>query len=225
MFLRQPGERGHDITCTDDGTYTAKLTATDSVGASSSDTTTVTVGNVPPTLHTLTASSYVVPIGKSVTATGTYSDPSSADTFTCTFTWDDGGPNTNVNRGAGTTGCSASKTYTAQGVYTITLTVTDDDSGVSNTLKIMVSVYDPNGGGFVTGGGWINSPANSYAGRPDGYRKGQLRLQREVQEGREPSPRARPSSSCTSRASTSTARRTRCSSSAATRRSSAAPAR
>ena len=28
----------------------------------------------------------------------------------------------------------------------------------------MVSVYDPNGGGFVTGGGWINSPANSYLG-------------------------------------------------------------
>ena len=47
--------------------------------------------------------------------------------------------------------------YNAAGIYTLRLTVTDDDSGAAATLFQYVVVYDPEGG-FVTGGGWIISP-------------------------------------------------------------------
>ncbi len=44
-------------------------------------------------------------------------------------------------------------------------------------------IYDPSAG-FVTGGGWINSPAGAYAADPAADRQGQLRLRGQVQEGR-----------------------------------------
>ena len=54
--------------------------------------------------------------------------------------------------------------YSAAGVYTITVTVTDDDGG-SDSDSLMVVVYDPSAG-FVTGGGWTNSPAGAYVPDP-----------------------------------------------------------
>jgi len=41
------------------------------------------------------------------------------------------------------------------------MTVTDKDNGSNVSTFEYVVVYDPNGG-FVTGGGWINSPAGAY---------------------------------------------------------------
>jgi hypothetical protein len=47
-------------------------------------------------------------------------------------------------------------------VYTVRLTVTDDDGGSDqDACQSYVVVYDP-GAGFVTGGGWIMSPAGAY---------------------------------------------------------------
>ena len=46
-----------------------------------------------------------------------------------------------------------------------TLTVTDDDSGVGMSTFQYIVVYDPSAG-FVTGGGWINSPMGAYAANP-----------------------------------------------------------
>ena len=55
-------------------------------------------------------------------------------------------------------------TYTVPGVYTITLSVDDEmDSGQS--IFQFVIVFDPDGG-FVSGGGWIDSPAGAYAADP-----------------------------------------------------------
>jgi hypothetical protein len=48
----------------------------------------------------------------------------------------------------------------AAGITEVTLTVTDDWGGTA-TDTAMVVIYDPDGG-FVTGGGWIDSPAGAY---------------------------------------------------------------
>jgi len=61
-------------------------------------------------------------------------------------------------------GVSVSHTYTAVGIYNVNLTITDD-RGAQSSDTTMVVVYDPSGG-FVTGGGWINSPAGAYTENP-----------------------------------------------------------
>ena len=58
---------------------------------------------------------------------------------------------------------TGSCTFTSAGVYSVKVTVRDDDGGSdSKTSTGKVVVYDPNGG-WVTGGGWVNSPAGAYA--------------------------------------------------------------
>ena len=60
---------------------------------------------------------------------------------------------------------SGSHVYTTIGVYKITLIVTDKDGGLGSSIFQYVVVYDPNGG-FVTGGGWINSQEGVYYPNP-----------------------------------------------------------
>ena len=43
--------------------------------------------------------------------------------------------------------------------------MTDDDTGSATSKYEFVVVFDPSAG-FVTGGGWINSPAGAYAAGP-----------------------------------------------------------
>jgi PKD repeat protein len=64
--------------------------------------------------------------------------------------------------GDGATGTDAAPahSYTAAGIYNVCLTVNDGslESALACTLAV---VYDPSAG-FVTGGGWIDSPAGAY---------------------------------------------------------------
>ncbi len=55
----------------------------------------------------------------------------------------------------------ASHAYGEAGIYTVTLSVTDPDNLSDTASYQYVVVYDPNGG-FVSGGGWIDSPAGAY---------------------------------------------------------------
>ena len=59
---------------------------------------------------------------------------------------------------------SPSGAFTEAGIYDVVLTVTDSH-GATASCTAMVVVYDPSGG-FVTGGGWIWSPAGAYAPDP-----------------------------------------------------------
>jgi PKD repeat protein len=60
-------------------------------------------------------------------------------------------------------GSTPDHTYAAAGIYDVCLTVTDA-GGLSDTACTIAVVYDPSGG-FVTGGGWFNSPAVAF--KPD----------------------------------------------------------
>jgi hypothetical protein len=67
-----------------------------------------------------------------------------------------------ASSGPGNKTCSISGSGLPAGVYTVTVYVDDDDGGSDQeTATAYIVVYDPNGG-FVTGGGWINSEAGFY---------------------------------------------------------------
>jgi len=116
------------------------------------------VNNLAPSLSiSAPESGSLYAVRAAVNLSASLTDPSSLDTLTCFVNWDDGV----TGSGTLTAGdCTASHVYTAAGVYTIRMTGADDDMGVA-TGSVMVVVYDPSAG-FVTGGGWINSPAGAY---------------------------------------------------------------
>jgi hypothetical protein len=149
--------------------YTITVTVADNgtpKPESASMTTSVTVNNVTPTLAiTSPVDGALYPVGASVSLTGPITDPG-ADTFTCKINWDDPlypGLETFTQTAKN---CSTSRTFTQPGVYTIVVTVNDDDQpGVTDTKSVMVIVYDPSAG-FVTGGGTIWSPLGAYLQNP-----------------------------------------------------------
>jgi hypothetical protein len=119
------------ITCTDDGVYTATLTADDGTNPPVSDSTTVTVSNASPQV-TITAPSGGSSYGSSpVSLSASFSDAGHNDTHTCSIDWGDASPATagSVTESNGSGTCTGSHTYTTGGTHVITVTVTDDDGG------------------------------------------------------------------------------------------------
>ncbi len=57
---------------------------------------------------------------------------------------------------------NGSHVYSVAGVYTVVVTVDDGHGGEASRSIQYIVVYDPSAG-FVSGGGWINSPAGAYA--------------------------------------------------------------
>jgi hypothetical protein len=139
--------------------YGIAVTVTDD-GGSGSGNTSVTVDNVAPVISGVTGPMEPLAVNNSATIKATYTDVGTLDTHTCTFVWDDGTQTSEVAATGGS--CSASHMYTAAGVYAVKVTVTDDDTGSMMSLYEFVVIYDTRAG-FVTGGGFINSPAGAYA--------------------------------------------------------------
>jgi PKD repeat protein len=118
----------------------------------------VVVKNLVPSLSiTAPADGTLYAINTSVSLSGEFSDGGTLDTFSCSVDWGDG---VTVSGTLAAGKCSASHAYNAAGVYNVKMTVSDDDTG-SDVKTVMVVVYDPSAG-FVTGGGWINSPTGAY---------------------------------------------------------------
>jgi hypothetical protein len=153
------------------------VTVSDDDSGSTSKTTSVTVNNVAPVITSITGTTDPVALGGSVSVTATFTDVGKKDTHTCQFNWDDTTTSTVVATetvGSGTGSCAASHVYTTPGVYSVTVTVKDDDGGMSDaaTYTSFIVVYDPNGG-FVTGGGYIvhtnTMSPNGGVGAKDNY--------------------------------------------------------
>ena len=165
-----PGVSQCTVTLTglDDGpqTITSDFPAS-SIHLMSSNSKILTVTNALPVIPSITGPTGPLAItGATVNITANFTDFGSLDTHLCTFAWDDLTPTMPVTpTGTGNGSCTAAHTYTATGVYAVRVTVTDDDGGSVESIFEYVVVYDPNGG-FVTGGGFINSPAGAYAANP-----------------------------------------------------------
>jgi hypothetical protein len=148
-------------TGTPSDTNNISLSVKDKDGGIGTGSASVVVNNLAPSLTiTAPADGALYALNTSISLSGAFSDAGTLDTFSCSVDWGDG------VTAAGTLtagGCSASHAYGAAGVYNVKMTVNDDDTG-SEVKTVMVVVYDPSAG-FVTGGGWIDSPAGAY--KPD----------------------------------------------------------
>lgn len=164
------------ITCTDDGTFLATITASDGMNAPVSDTARVILANQPPRM-TLTG-----PAAWSVYHTETtvdlrmaFSDAAN-DSHTCRVAWDDGSSDTYDPSGPT---CNRSHTFIHAGMYTIKAAVTDDDGGIG-TAEVMIVVYDPDAG-FITTGASLNSPAGAVAADPEATGRGSFQFNPQYQ--------------------------------------------
>ena len=150
------------------GTTLVTCTATDGVGNQTTATFSVTILNPAP-VATITgpASGSIFPIDVPVSLSGMFTD-NAGDIHTAAWSLDGITTPGTVDEALKTV--SGSYTFTAPGIYFVSLTVTDQCGGSSTATRVgafdaMVVIYDPNAG-FVTGGGWINSPAGALAANP-----------------------------------------------------------
>ncbi|RDV10390.1 PKD domain-containing protein [Pontibacter diazotrophicus] len=98
---------------------------------------------------------------------------------TASWDWGDGSTSPGTIEGTAITG---SHTYLEPGVNRVTLTVTDACGEADVEVFEYVVVYDPNGG-FVTGGGWIDSPAGAYTADPSAFGKANFGFVSKYQKG------------------------------------------
>lgn len=115
----------------------------------------VTVNNLPPTIESIVTPIDPIAINNQpVSVEVAFSDPGTADTHAVTWNWGDSNVDTQSDA---VSPASQEHTYAEAGVYMVQITVTDDDGGTADASYEFIVIFDPDGG-FVTGGGWINSP-------------------------------------------------------------------
>lgn len=146
--------------------YTITVRVTNGGELSATDQAIINVLNVAPIVGPITAPIDPVQVNTTINASVTFTDPTVLDTHTAAWDWGDNStsPGTlNEVDGSGT--AIGSHTYSTPGVYTVKARVSDDDGDLGESIFQFVVVYDPDGD-FVTGGGWINSPAGAYTPDP-----------------------------------------------------------
>lgn len=135
------------IRCSDDGTYTATLTASGDPGGPVSAANTVTVSNANPSVTAPSTTPATIDEGQSTTFSASFSDAGWNDTYTGSIDWGFGSPEavalsvtTPGSPGVPDSGTiSGSHAYMDDGAFMITGTVTDDD-GSSGSASAGVTV-------------------------------------------------------------------------------------
>ena len=155
-----------NCTFSDNGSFPVRARIIDKDDGFTEYQSIVTVNNVAPTVGPITAPLDPVQVNTLINTSASFTDPGIADTHTAVWDWGDNTTSAGtVTETGGSGSVSGSYSYPAAGVYTLTLTVTDDDLDAGQSVFQFVVVYDPEGG-FVTGGGWIDSPLGAYVADP-----------------------------------------------------------
>ena len=147
----------HPATGTPSDTFTIAVTLTDAGGLAVADSTQVTVNNVDPVIGAFASDATFANTaeeGEPVSILASFSDAGILDTHVALVNWGDGSAPeiVTVNQGAGTV--TGSHAYPAGGIYTITLSLTDDDTGndIATGTAVVKGIGLNNGTLFVIGG-------------------------------------------------------------------------
>jgi hypothetical protein len=133
----------------DDHLGLVKVEVRDKLGFTANDTGSVIVYNVAPTITNLTMDQsnpqFILPYVHDLMFEGSFTDPGWLDTHTATWNFGDGtivsGTLIEENNEPNATGTTtADHIYSAPGIYTVTLTVTDDDGGIGSDTMIVIVV-------------------------------------------------------------------------------------
>jgi hypothetical protein len=127
--------------------YAIKVTITDNDNLQGSSEAVVTVSNLAPVITSSTnnsPSSDMAAEGEAVTVSGMFTDIGTLDRHAVAINWGDGTVTAGtVTQGVGTGAFTGSHAYGAGGIYTITVTLMDDDTGIDTAVETV----------FVTGAG------------------------------------------------------------------------
>jgi hypothetical protein len=122
----------------------------------------LTTHDLAPTVGAITAPVAPTAVNTAIAASATFSDLGGGS-HTALWNWGDNTTSSGTVTQNGTTGTvTGGHTYAVDGVYTVTLSVSNAGGHTGQMTFQYVVVYNPTAG-FVTGGGWFNSPAGAYA--------------------------------------------------------------
>jgi hypothetical protein len=144
--------------------YNITVTLIDKDGGVGSSGTSVTVNNVAPTITIVSGPLDPITLGMAANLSVSFTDPGTADTYSYRIDWADQSISTG-SVAASKRSFTVDHIYSSPGAYGIIIELTDDDGGTASTSFNFIVVYDPIAG-YVTGGGFINSPVGAYADNP-----------------------------------------------------------
>ena len=132
-----PGALNPNLICSDNGNFTATLEVSDGVNHPVTSDANVTIDNVAPTITSLVAGAAAA-CGQSNSVTINFYDPALAnDTYTAIIDWGDGNSDTYSSVSSG---FAPSHAYSLAGQYTVAVTVSDEDGGLSASASTTLAL-------------------------------------------------------------------------------------